>query len=163
MKLLQPALIAGAIAASLTGCTYSDHASEAEPTRKETSRPPSSASSSGPMTFEGQFQSQAAVTEGTATIHVTDTGAVLQLENFSTAPGEDLRLMLSPGTVSTNDKGELALTDLEFFELGPLNDTGMGIHMDTEKWSSISPIRSVVIYNYAERTAYGTANLTQQP
>ncbi|WP_461190273.1 DM13 domain-containing protein [Arthrobacter sp. Z4-13] len=117
------------------------------------------------MTLEGKFQSQAAVTDGSATIHVTDTGAVLQLKDFSTGPGEDLRLMLSPGTLRPNDEGDLALTSTELLDLGPLNDTASrGIQMDTKMWSSIrAPIRSVVIHNYAERTAYGTANLTQQP
>lgn len=106
----------------------------------------------------------AAIT-GSAVIHVTETGAVLQLKDFSTAPGGDLRLMLSPGTLSPNDKGDLALTSSELLDFGPLDDTAsLGIHMDTKMWSSLrSPIRSVVIYNYADRTAYGTANLTKQP
>ncbi|WP_139023236.1 DM13 domain-containing protein [Arthrobacter globiformis] len=116
------------------------------------------------MTLEGKFQSQAAVTDGSAMIHVTNRGAVLQLKDFSTAPGEDLRLMLSPGTLSPNDEGDPAITSSELLDLGPIDDTAsLRIHMDTKMWSSIrSPIRSVVIYNNAERTAYGTANLTQQ-
>ena len=33
--------------------------------------------------------------------------------------------------------------------------------MDTRMWSTMpSSVRSVVVYNYPERTAYGTANLT---
>lgn len=114
------------------------------------------------MTLEGQFQSQAAVTSGSATIHVTETGAVLQLNDFSTAPGEDLRVMLSPGALSPNDNGGLGLTSSTLIDLGSVTGTGsQRLHMDTKRWSAMpSPVRSVVIYNYADRTAYGTANLT---
>lgn len=163
MKLLKPALIAGALAAGLTGCTYSDPGSEAGST--PTNSPSSSANprpSITPVTLEGNFQSQAAVTSGLATIRVTEAGAVLQLTDLSTEPAEDLRLMLSPGRLIPDGKGELGLSSAELIDLGPISDDpSHRIDMDTRMWSSIpSPVRSVVIYNYADRTAYGTANLS---
>jgi hypothetical protein len=35
--------------------------------------------------------------------------------------------------------------------------------MDSRNWLAMSPepVRSVVIYNYADKIAYGTANLTE--
>lgn len=164
MELLQPALLAGVIAAILTGCTYPDPASEAG---SAPAGSPSSSSgpalSAAPVTLEGNFQSQAAATSGLATIRVTETGAVLQLKDLSTGAGEDLRLMLSPGTLSLDAKGEPGLTSTILIELGPLGDgASQRIDMDAKMWSSLpSPVRSVVIYNYADRTAHGTANLTQ--
>jgi hypothetical protein len=36
--------------------------------------------------------------------------------------------------------------------------------MDRRMWDAMpEPVRSVVIYNFAEKTAYGTANLTETP
>lgn len=161
MKLLGPALIAGALAASLTGCTYPDPTTEAGTPHTDSPPPSPPATFTTPMTLEGQFQSQGAVTSGSAIIRVSETGAVLQLQEVSTEPGEDLRLMLSPGTLSPNAQGELGLTSSTFIELGPLTGTpDQRIDVDAKRWSMMpEPVRSVVIYNYAERTAYGTANL----
>jgi hypothetical protein len=116
------------------------------------------------MTLSGNFQSQAVVTSGSVTVRLTETSAVLQLKDVSTGQGEDLRLMLSPGTLSPDATGELGLTSPDLIELGPLDDSGsQRVEMDIRRWSSLpSPVRSVVIYNYADRTAYGTANLTDQ-
>jgi hypothetical protein len=97
-----------------------------------------------------------------ATIRVTDTGAVLELKEFSTAPGVDLRIMLSPGTLSPGANGEAGLTSSTLIDLAPLSDQpSQRIDMDIKMWSALpAPVRSVVIYNYADRTAHGTANLT---
>lgn len=161
MKLLGPALMACALAASLTGCTYPDPALEAGNQHADSPPPSPPATSITPMTLEGQFQSQGAVTRGSAIIRVSETGAVLQLQELSTGPGEDLRIMLSPGTLSPNAQGELGLTSSTFIELGPLTGTpNQRIDIGAKRWSMMwEPVRSVVIYNYAERTAYGTANL----
>lgn len=162
LVLFRLTLIAGFLVAGLVGCTYSDPASEAGSTPTEAPAPSSSAPSSTPTTLEGKFQSQAAVTSGSVTVNVTDTSAVLQLKDISTGQGDDLRLMLSPGTLSPTASGELGLTSPDLIELGQLDRTGsQRVEMDIRQWSSLpSPVRSVVIYNYADRTAYGTANLT---
>lgn len=101
MGLFRLALTAGFLVAGLTGCTYSNPASEAGSAR-------------------------------------TDSPA--------------------PST------GELGLTSQDLIELGRLDESGsQRVDMDIRLWSSLpSPVRSVVIYNYAERIAYGTANLTDQ-
>lgn len=164
MKLLRPALLAGAIAAVLSGCTYADPTLDAGSPVTDPPSPSFHPSPSFlPVSLEGEFQSQAAVTSGSATIRVTVTGAVLQLNDFSTEPGADLRLMLSPGILSPDATGDLGLTSSHLIDLGPLSDAaGQRIDMDTKMWSSMpEPVRSVVIYNYADRTAHGTANLSQ--
>lgn len=162
MKQFLLALILGSLAAVLTGCTYSDPPVEAGITPTVSTVPSASAPSTTPETLEGKFQSQGAVTSGGVTIRVTDTGAVLQLEDFSTEPGEDLRLMLGPGTLSTDATGSLGLTSTTLIDLGPVSGAAsQRVDMDTKMWSAMpSSVRSVVIYNYSERTAYGTANLT---
>jgi hypothetical protein len=164
MELFRLTLITGFLVASLAGCTYADPPSEAGSKPTEPPAPSSSAPSTTPTTFEGKFQSQAAVTSGSVTVNVTETSAVLQLKDISTGQGDDLRLMLSPGTLSPDATGEVALTSLDLIELGPLDTTGsQRVEMDIRRWSSLpSPVRSVVIYNYADRTAYGTANLIDQ-
>ncbi|WP_458111773.1 DM13 domain-containing protein [Arthrobacter sp. R1-13] len=164
MELFRLTLIAGFLVAGLAGCTSSDPSSEVGSTSTQPPAPSSSAPSTTPTTFEGKFQSQAAATSGSVTVRVTDTSAVLQLKDISTGQGDDLRLMLSPGTLSPNASGELGLTSQDLIELGQLDATGsQRVEMDIRQWSSLpSPVRSVVIYNYADRTAYGTANLTGQ-
>ncbi|WP_320537498.1 hypothetical protein [Pseudarthrobacter sp. IC2-21] len=162
MKLLPHAAIAGALAASLVGCTYSGPPAEAGSPPPASPSPSHPAPLAGPQWLEGRFQSQAAVTRGVATIRVTDTGAVLELKEFSTAPGVDLRIMLSPGTLSPGANGEAGLTSATLIDLAPLSDQpSQRIDMDIKMWSALpAPVRSVVIYNYADRTAHGTANLT---
>ncbi|WP_258061793.1 DM13 domain-containing protein [Arthrobacter sp. ZGTC412] len=116
-----------------------------------------------PMILQGKFESQAFVTSGLATIRVSETGAVLQLDDFSTGSGENLRLMLSPGTLSPSDKGEPGLSSTSLIDLGPLNEgPSQRLEMDIKMWSAIqTPVRSVVVFNYADKVAYGTANLTE--
>lgn len=116
-----------------------------------------------PMTLQGKFESQAFVTSGLATIRVSETGAVLQLDHFSTGSGENLRLMLSPGTLSPSGKGEPGLSSTSLIDLGPLSEgPSQRLEMDIKMWSAIqTPVRSVVVFNYADKVAYGTANLTE--
>ena len=164
MELFRLTLITGFLVASLAGCTYADPPSGPGITHTESPMPSSSTPSTTPTTLEGKFQSQAVVTNGSVTVRLTGTSAVLQLKDISTGQGEDIRLMLSPGTLSPDATGELALTSPDLIELGPLDRTGsQRVEMDIRRWSSLpSPVRSVVIYNYADRTAYGTANLIDQ-
>lgn len=163
MKLLRSALLTSVMAAGLAGCTYPDPVPEQVSAQSE---PPSSSSPTStaiPVTLQGQFQSQGAITTGTATIHVTDSGAVLQIEDFATGTAEDLRLALSPGTLGPGSDGEFELSSSTLIELGPLSQSGsQRVDMDSRMWATMpEPVRSVVIYNYADKTAYGTANLTE--
>lgn len=157
-RLFRLGLIAGAVFGCLTGCTYSDPPSAAVNPHTDSPSVPSSAPSMAPMTLKGQFESQGFVTSGSATTRVTETGAVLQLDDFSTGSGEDLRLMLSPGTLSPSDKGEPGLSSTTLFDLGPLKEgPSQRIEMDLRMWSAIqAPVRSVVVFNYADKIAYGT-------
>ncbi|MEV7636919.1 hypothetical protein AB0N71_12185 [Pseudarthrobacter enclensis] len=45
----------------------------------------------------------------------------------------------------------------------PLGNAGSHrIEISTGMWEAMpKPVRSVVVYNYTDRTVYGTANLTQ--
>lgn len=163
MKLLRSVLLTGVVAAALAGCTYSDPVpgqGSAQSARPSVSSPTSIAV---PVTLRGQFQSQGAITTGTATIRVTDSGAVLQIEDFATGTADDLRLALSPGTLRPGSDGELELSSSTLIELGPLSQSGsQRVDMDARMWTAMpAPVRSVVIYNYADKTAYGTANLTE--
>ena len=150
---------------ALAGCTYSDSAED--PAVASTSSPagsvaasPSAANNEHSST-QGDFQSQAANTTGTAAIRVTGSGAVLELQDFATENSEDLRVFLSPGTLSPTANGELTLTSTEMYELGDLNcSTGDQMYdIGSERWANTPPIGSVVIYDYQARVAYGTANL----
>ncbi|MFC9772759.1 MULTISPECIES: DM13 domain-containing protein [unclassified Pseudarthrobacter] len=115
-----------------------------------------------PRTMHGQFQSQAAVTRGTATIRVAASGTVLQLDGFTTGAGDDLRLMLSPGILAPDSTGQPGLSSSTLIELGPLSGSPQQrIDIDARMWSAMAvPVRSVVVYNYADKTAYATANLS---
>ncbi len=165
MHSVRSLLLTSILALSLVGCTYSDPVLSREASRAAPLREPHRRG--GPVTLQGQFQSQGAPTTGTATIRVTDSGAVLQLEDFATGPGDILRLMLSPGIGGPGPGGELQLSSSTLIELGPLplaRSSSQRVDMDSRMWESMpKPVRSVVIYNNAEKTAYGTANLTEAP
>ena len=158
-------LLAGILVAGLTGCTYSYTGAE-PPGGQSTSTPdPGLAAPDAPVTLQGQFQSQGAVTTGTATIRTSASGAVLQLSDFATGPAADLRLALSPGTAIPGPQGDLELSSSTLFELAPQPLGNAGSHrieISTGMWEAMpKPVRSVVVYNYTDRTVYGTANLTQ--
>ncbi|VXC32236.1 exported hypothetical protein [Arthrobacter sp. 9AX] len=167
MKLLRSTLLAGVLTASLAGCTYSEPAPEQESEPSQLSPASTDPAAAVPVTLQGQFQSQGASTTGTATIRVTESGASVQLEDFSTGPGDDVRLVLSPGTAGPGPKGDLELSSSTLIEVGPLplsRSNSQRIDMDRRMWEAIpGPVRSVVIYNFAELTAYGTANLRETP
>lgn len=112
-------------------------------------------------TVEGEFQSQSASTQGTATLRVTDSGAVLELKDFATESNTDLRVYLSPGTLSPGENGELGLTSTEMHELGGLKSFrgNQQYEISSQQWANTPAIGSVIVYDYPARTAYGTANL----
>jgi hypothetical protein len=163
MKLLRSALLTIAVAAGLAGCTYSDPVSERGSAQSVPSSSSSPTSTAVAVTLRGRFQSQGAITTGTATIRVTGSGAVLQIDDFATGTAKDLRLALSPGILGPGSDGEPGLSSSTLIELGPLSQSGsQRVDMDSRMWAAMpEPVRSVVIYSYADKTAYGTANLTE--
>ncbi|VXB45147.1 DM13 domain-containing protein [Arthrobacter sp. 8AJ] len=162
MRVIQSAALSVVLAAGLAGCTDSGSAPGPQQQSPTVEPAPGVPSSAGPVTLRGQFQSQGALTTGTVTIHVTKAGAVLQLENLATGTGDDLRLMLSPGTLVPGTGGSAGLSSTKLIELGPLTGAGQRVEMDAARWAALrEPIRSVVIYDYAGKTALGTANLQE--
>lgn len=167
MKLLRSTLLLCLLASGLAGCTYTESAPEPAREPSQPSATPMGSPAAVPLTLQGQFQSQGATTTGTATIRVTESGAALQLEDFATGPGDSIRLMLSPGTLRPGPTREPELSSSTLIELGPLRLDRAGsqrIDLEPGRWESMpEPVRSVVIYNYADRVAYGTANLVEAP
>ncbi|MCI0142690.1 DM13 domain-containing protein [Arthrobacter bambusae] len=122
---------------------------------------PSASPNSARRTAEGEFQSQAATTRGTATLRVTDSGAILELKDFATESSKDLRVFLSPGTLSPGANGELGLTSAARYELGGLKSSqgDQQYEIGSQQWANLPAIGCVVIYDYPARLAYGAANL----
>ena len=85
----------------------------------------------------------------------------ITLTGFSTGPGDDLRLNLSPGSLEKKADGYFSVTDNMQYELpgkidpASTNQTFVfaipSFPMDT--------IRSFTVYDYANRTAFGSAAL----
>ncbi|MDF2050247.1 DM13 domain-containing protein [Arthrobacter sp. Cr_A7] len=161
MKRIAVAVLAGILAGGLTGCTYADPGQEQE-LRQAESPATLSTPSARSKTLVGTFQSQAVSTTGTATVEVNESGAILQLENMATGPGDDLRVMLSPGTLTPGAGGVSVLSSTKMLEVGPFRaGATQPFVMDSQAWDTMpEPVLSVVIYNYATKTAYGTANLS---
>lgn len=163
MKLVRRAMIAGVLASAITGCTYTDSEPRQEHKPAETSAASTSAPT-GSAVMEGQFQSLAGTTTGTATLEVNESGAVLQLADMATEPGKDLRVMLSPGTLASGAGGEPELSSTRMIEIGPFRaGTTHRFVMDRHKWESIQePVGSVLIYDYSAKNTRGAAVLGNQ-
>ena len=150
---------------ALAGCTYSDspevQAQTKSPGPVVTMAAPTSPLNNGMSTVEGDFQSQAASTKGSATLRVTGSGAVLELKDFATENSTDLRLYLSPGTLSPGENGELGLTSTVMHELGGLKSFqgNQQYEISSQQWADTPAIGSVIVYDYPTRSAYGTATL----
>ncbi len=167
LKALLAALSAGVIAIAVTGCTSADV--PAEPGQTSAGPAPAStttAPSTAPAVLEGTFQSQAFPTTGTATIRATDSTLTLELKDFSTQDDGDLTVVFSPGTLSPNSKGEPGLTSDQLIVMADLKAaSGTQVYeFEARRWDEMpSAVRSVVIYNFPNRVAYGTANLSETP
>lgn len=150
---------------ALAGCTYSDspevQGQTKTPGPAAAMAAPTSPPNNGMSTVEGEFQSQAATTKGTATLRVTGSGAVLELKDFATKSSTDLRVYLSPGTLSPGVNGELGLTSTVMHELGGLKSFqgNQQYEISSQQWGHTPAIGSVIVYDYPARVAYGTANL----
>lgn len=69
---------------------------------------------------------------------------------------------MSPGILTPVADGESALSSTKMLEIGPFR-AGATQHfvMESRMWDTMpDPVKSVVIYDYATKTAYGTANLS---
>ncbi|MFF2318653.1 DM13 domain-containing protein [Arthrobacter sp. NPDC058097] len=165
LKTFRLALAAGAVIVSLAGCTYSDVPAESG----QTSSVPAPAAATAspaivPVILEGTFQSQAFPTNGTATIRVTASSATLELKDFSTETAGDLSVVFSPGKLSPNAEGETGLASDHLVVVANLKlaEGDQKYELGTKMWTTLpSPARSVVIYNFPDRVAYGAANLTE--
>lgn len=159
------ALAGAAVAAFLSGCTYSDVPTENKRTSAVIAPAAATATTAElPVVLEGKFQSQAFPTTGTATIRATDSALTVELEDFSTEDTGDLTLVFSPGTLSPNAEGQLGLTSDQLIVMADLKPaSGTQVYeLEAGMWDTLpSAVRSVVIYNFPDRVAYGTANLTQ--
>ncbi|UKA59299.1 DM13 domain-containing protein [Arthrobacter sp. FW306-2-2C-D06B] len=146
---------------AVAGCTYTDSGGEPPQPRTSGSAATTATPNSVPRTVQGNFQSQAANTRGTATIRVTDSGATLELKDFATENSKDLRVFLSPGTLSPGANGKLGLTSTVMYELGALKSSqgDQQYEIGSQQWANTPAIGSVVIYDYSARLAYGAANL----
>lgn len=167
LKALLAALSAGVIAIAIAGCTFSDVPAEpgqtnAGPAPAATTDSPSTV----PLVLEGTFQSQAFPTTGTATLRATGSSLTLELKDFSTQDDGDLTVVFSPGTLSPDSKGEPGLTSDQLIVMADLKAaSGTQVYaFEARRWDAMpSAVRSVVIYNFPNRVAYGTANLTEKP
>jgi hypothetical protein len=68
--------------------------------------------------------------------------------------------------LSPNADGELGLTSTQLNVIADLKlaQGSQQYELATKMWATLpSPVRSVVIYNFPARVAYGTANLTEVP
>ncbi|UYY81928.1 DM13 domain-containing protein [Arthrobacter sp. YA7-1] len=92
---------------------------------------------------------------------MTDSGAILELKDFATESSKDLRVFLSPGTLSPGANGELGLTSAARYELGGLKSSqgDQQYEIGSQQWANLPAIGCVVIYDYPARLAYGAANL----
>ncbi|WP_442543869.1 DM13 domain-containing protein [Arthrobacter sp. KN11-1C] len=92
---------------------------------------------------------------------MTDSGAILDLRDFTTENSKDLQVVLSPGTLSPCANGELGLTSTAMYELGALKSSqgDQQYQIGSQEWAKMPAFGSVVIYDYRARLAYGAANL----
>lgn len=166
---MQRSVLSLVAALALAGCTYSDPTDvPPAPARAPGPAVPLASSSTTPESIrwaaEGTFQSQAAVTTGTAALRVTDSGATLELKDFATENNKDLTIVFSPGTLSPAVNGDLALTSPDMYVLARLEQTrgAQQYEISGGQWAGMPPVGSVVIYDFAARTAYGAANLVKR-
>jgi len=148
------------LALSLAGCSAeSGDAAQSAPARADTE----SATASEQLPLSGDLVSQGTRTTGTVTLTAaTDTEFTLTLSGFSTGPGDDLRLQLSPGELVKGADGYYSINDNTRIELEGAVDpqapeqTFSVPMMVLDTWQ----VRSFTVYDYANRTALGFAALT---
>jgi hypothetical protein len=106
--------------------------------------------------------SQGAETTGTVTISATsDTEFTIALSNFSTDAGDDLRLWLSEGELVQGDDGFYYVAGDAQLELAGTIDPSDLEQSFVFPISALSDwdVRAFTVYDYANRTALGSAAL----
>lgn len=163
MKLIRRALLAGVLVTALPGCTYTDPGQDRKTRPVETSSTPATPPAVS-ATMQGPFQSLGAATTGAAILEVNESGAVLQLGDMATEPGQDLRVMLSPGTLVVGVGGELKLSSMKMIEIGPFRaGATQRFVMDAQMWTAMQdPVRSVLIYDYSAKKTRAAAVLSDE-
>ncbi|GAA5189536.1 MULTISPECIES: DM13 domain-containing protein [Arthrobacter] len=168
-QLIGRILTAAAVALTAAGCTYV--APEAQPdnptpTVSGASTPgptPSSVAASWGAPLSGRFISQGTRTVGVVRIAGTSTGATLTLENVSTTPNPDLKVILNEGALSKDTSGDMVVQDPKSMDIGVQLKPGPGSQSFELPPSPPFTIRSVTIMDPRTHIAYGTAELTPDP
>jgi hypothetical protein len=109
----------------------------------------------------GDFVSQGATTTGTVTIaSISDDEFSITLTNFSTGPGDDLRLRLSPGELVQGSDG-FYYVDGSTLELPGNVDPNLASQTFVYNASALAfgEFRSFTVYDYASLVAFGSAAL----
>jgi hypothetical protein len=171
---LRHVLAAAALLAScavVSGCTTVDSGTTPAPpsasSASATSAQSTPAASAAPQPFPqlplaGEFVSQGGTTAGSVNIERDASGTItISLSGFSTEAADDLRMHLNTGSLVTGADGISYVDGGVQLELAGPVDPGAA----TQQWVyptpavRFDPIRSITIYDYATRTAWGSAAL----
>jgi hypothetical protein len=123
---------------------------------------PTSLAASWGAPLSGRFVSQGTRTVGVAHIAETQAGASLTLEDFSTTPNPDLKVILNEGALSKDASGDMVVEDPKHLEIGGQVKPGPSQTFELPPHPPYI-IRSVTIIDSRTRVAYGTADLTPGP
>jgi hypothetical protein len=131
-------------------------------TPSATSTPDLTPPSLGAAAVSGTFVSQGAPTEGTVSISQTsDKEFEIKLTDFSTGAGDDLRIWLSPGALEKDAGGHFSVAGERQYELPGKIDATQTDQVFVFPLTSFpqETVRSFTVYDYANRTAFGSATL----
>lgn len=150
------------IALAITGCTTAIPDETVQtPTLNSASSSPTSAAPLSKV-LSGTFVSQAVPTSGEVIITQTPDSLVLELKDFSTSPGEELYVTVNPGAMTKDAAGDNVVNDPTQYMLEKLRSTtGTQSYDLTYMIESFPEVRSVTIYNYSTREAFGSANVKE--
>jgi Electron transfer DM13 len=156
------------VSLALSGCT--GQVAQRDPTPSVANTPtvespapltPDSVVGVGQLPKSGDFVSQGAATAGTATLtSISEYDFSITLDNFSTGPGDDLRLRLSTGELVQGADGNYYV-DGNSLELPGDVDTTLSNQTFTFGSESLTfgEFRSLTVYDYTNRVALGSAAL----
>lgn len=168
-RLIGPILMAAAVTVIAAGCTdvapavKPDHPGPTVPGASTPYPSPASVAASWGAPLSGRFISQGTRTTGVAHIAGTATGATLTLEDFSTTPNPNLKVILNEGALSKDTSGDMVVEDPKFLDIGGKVKPGTGSQTFELPPSPPFTIRSVTIMDSRTNVAYGTADLTPGP
>ncbi|BAS16329.1 conserved hypothetical protein [Arthrobacter sp. Hiyo8] len=162
-------LMAAAVTVIAAGCTYVSPETASGTSTKAVSgastpqAAPTSVAASWDAPLTGRFISQGTRTVGVVHIAETEAGATLTLENVSTTPNPDLKVILNEGALSKDASGDMVVEDPKFLDIGGKLKPGPGSQNFELPPSPPFRIRSVTIIDSRTNIAYGTADLTPGP